>query len=98
MRENAFELGARLKAEELAASNLRVGGAIAVGGPGGRDDRCCSSFSPETRSELLSALYQSHYDYRGIESTAEETMDAFCWMVFGCHYAEALRAWDEQLG
>lgn len=93
--EDALTLGQRLKDEERAASERRINAAILYGpaGHGWRGAR-------QEREYVAQKLYEARYD--GLpyweDRSAEDVLNAFCWRIFNCSYAEVLEAWDRWEG
>ena len=94
-REDALQMGVRLRAEEQAASEYRIANAIPHGPPGS-DYGGARQF----RAHVAQELYDARYEGPVHEELAppDQVLDKFCWRIFAASFEEVVKAWDIGLG
>ena len=92
LKEDALQMGVRLKTEKRRASETRTAHCLHQHGIG-------SSLPRAERLFIAQTLYESRYDgYRyDQEPSPEDLIASFCFRVFGASLEEVLQAYDEYL-
>ena len=92
--KDAFEIGRELKEIENIRKQKRIETAITIGLPESRHWNAESHHITIPERLMIAHILQQAVNATGETQTKEETLDMFCWLVFGCSFEETVQAYE----